>query len=121
MSAKGKVQVVVQSRQVPARTATVDHQRISYSGVLMTVETNRVLIYEAALDEEHLRALDDGKRLAEEMGLPFEVVDKSRSNFLRRIASWLGRSKSGSPRLVITRSYSPAAGVASSCELGSPC
>ena len=120
MSSKGKVQVVVRSRKVLARTAMIDLSRISYSGVLMPVEKNRVLIYEAALDEDHLKALDDGKRLAEEMGLPFEVVDKSRSNFLRRVASSLGRSPSSSPRLVITRSYSPAASGAASCELGSP-
>jgi hypothetical protein len=104
---EGKVQVMVRSRKIPVETVEFNLTRISYPGALVAKETNRATLYRDDLDEENQRAIQEGKRLADQLGLRLEVVDESRSNFFRRALSSLGKGSPSSPKLVITPVYAP--------------
>ena len=104
---EGKVQVVVRSRKIPVETIELNLTRMSSPGALVAKERNRAILYRDALDEENQRAIQEGRRLADEMGLRLEVVDESRSSFFRRALSSLGRGSPSSPKLVITPVYAP--------------
>jgi hypothetical protein len=104
---EGKVQVVVRSRKMPAETIELNLTRMSYPGTLVAKQRNRAILYRDVLDDEHRRAIQEGRRLADELGLRLEVVDESRSSFFRRVLSSLGRGSPSSPKLVITPVYAP--------------
>jgi hypothetical protein len=121
MTGAGKVQVVVRSRRVPARVVDLSLPRASYAGIPVIAEKRRTIVYEDRLDQEHLRAIDDGRKLAGELGLALEVIDESRSSFFGRVLTSLGRRSSYSPKLVILPSYISTCGVGVSSKAMAPC
>ena len=85
MIAGGKVQVVVKSQRIPIGTADFSTPIFSISGVSMGTWKRRIVLYESTLNDEHRRAIDEGRKLSCSLGLKLEVVDTSRLNILRRI------------------------------------
>jgi hypothetical protein len=109
---EGKIQVIVRSRMAPSATILVKRPLITPAGVWIGNDVNRRIIFQPALDANHQRAVDEGRRLAAEMGLKLEVVDEAKSNFLRRAIRSLGGGFSTSPKLVITPSSASIGGTA---------
>ena len=109
MSGAGKVKVVVRSRRVPVRTVEFS-SRLNYiqgatspgNGVVPGFQTRRAVIYESVLDDEHRRAIEEGDRLACNLGLELEVIDQSRFGLFRRVLSSLGRDGSGNVGVVVS-------------------
>jgi hypothetical protein len=92
MTSDGKVQVVVRSRRVPVRTVDSVVPAIIGAGFLIyrNPPSERAVIYESVLDDEHRRAIEEGQRVANNLGLELQVVDLSKLGFLRRVLSSLG-------------------------------
>jgi hypothetical protein len=99
MSDAGKVKVVVRSRKVPLRTVEFATHPIFPVGTYSTpvsspwnsgLRRERVVVYESVLDDEQRRAIDEGQRLARNLGLELEVVDESKFGLLKRVRSSLG-------------------------------
>jgi hypothetical protein len=114
MSKAGKVKVVVRSRRVPVRTVEFGPS-LNYTLGAISMPVNnlsapsshrqRAVIYESVLDDEFRRAIDEGERLACNLGLELEVVDESRLGFIGRVLSSLGRDGSGKVDVVISPSF----------------
>jgi len=104
MSASGKVRVVVRSRREPVGTAVFGHPIFTSHG-FFGAEPRRVILYRSRFEPHDERAIREGQRLSSDLGLDLEVVDLSRSNPFRRLASALLRD--GSPITII-----PAPGLA---------
>ena len=113
MSKAGKVKVVVRSRMVPVRTVEFAGNLNYTLGAVSSPLTNvsvpglhrqRAVIFESFLDEEFQRAIDEGERLACNLGLELEVIDESRLGLFRRLLSSLGRDGSGNVDVVISPS-----------------
>lgn len=107
MKAEGKVQVVVRSRKVPIGTGYHTAPFYSLSGVRVASRASRFVVYGTSLDGEQLRAIDEGQRLACNLGLELEVVDESRSGRLRRMLSYLGVNVSRGADFVVSPSAHP--------------
>lgn len=110
MSKVGKVRVEVKSRRVPVRTVEFVTHPILPIGTISTsvgsfsgpgLRRERVVVYESVLDEEQRRAIDEGHRLACNLGLELEVVDKSKSSLLGRLLSFVGGNSSKSPNVEV--------------------
>jgi hypothetical protein len=103
MTSEGKVQVVVRSRRVP--TGTVDVRQPVYSGsasgILTCTRSNRIVLYDYVLDEDHKRAIEEGRRISRRLGLELVVVDVSKHGVLRRMLSSLALGASRGPTLVV--------------------
>jgi hypothetical protein len=103
MISGGKVQVVVRSRRVP--TGTVDVREPVYSGsasgILVCTRSNRIVLYDYVLDEDHKRAIEEGRRLSRRLGLELVVVDVSKQGVLRRMLTSLDFGASRGPTLVV--------------------
>jgi len=103
MNPEGKVRVVVRSRRVP--TGTVDFREPIYSGstagLLVGARVSRLVLYNNILDERHRKAIEEGNRISQSLGLQLEVVDASRQGILRRMLSSLGRHRLGGPTLLV--------------------
>ncbi len=117
---EGKVQVVVKSRQIPSRTIEFAAHRMLPIGNFYNLGLERAVVFESVLDEEHRRAIGEGRRLANNLGLELEVVDRSKLGLFRRLLSSLGGSASGSisvvvPSLPAGPRIDPRQGVAQSC------
>ena len=89
MSSSGKVKVVVRSRRVPVRTVEFATHPILPVGTYSTpignfssagLRRERVVVYESVLDEDQRRAVDEGQRLACNLGLEMEVIDLGEKN-----------------------------------------
>ena len=115
---RGKIRVVVHSRMVPSATFVVKRPLVTPAGLWVGDDVARKVIFRAALDAEQQNAVDEGRRLAEEMGLELEIVDEAKAHFLRRALRSLGGGFSASPRLVITPSSGTLGGAA---VQGPPC
>ena len=120
-SARGKVQVVVRSRRVPARLLEFASTQVSYPSAFVGTVRNRVVRYESRLDEEHLKAIEEGKKLADQMGLELEVIDGSRWNLFRRALFPFTRGRPPPPKLVITPTYSQTVPGARPGAVGGVC
>jgi hypothetical protein len=105
---EGKVRVVVRSKKVPAAVVPVVAREISFTGTWYPGRLGRSVVYGSRLDEEHQRAIEDGRRMADQLGLKLEIVDLSRVNALRRALAAIGSRFDQSPRLMVTQSYAPA-------------
>lgn len=103
---EGKIQVVVRSRQVPDRVIEVNRLWMSRVGVPMGTDNKRVVLYKSGLDAEHKKAIEEGRKLAEQLGLKLEIIDEAKVHPLRRLLASFGRGYK-SPKLVIMPSYSP--------------
>ncbi len=68
----------------------------------MGFRRNRVVLYDSTLADHHLRAIEEGQRLSCRLGLKLEIVDLSRTNFVRRLLSLFGRGVSERPTFVVT-------------------
>ncbi len=101
MSPDGKVRVVVKSRRVPSRTFDFSEPVYSPIGMRMGTKSNRLVVYDYVLDEEHRRAIEEGHKLACDLGLDLEVVDRTRSGLFRRVLSSFGRGRSGEPSIEV--------------------
>jgi hypothetical protein len=108
MSSEGKVRVVVRSRRVPA--GTVDFHEPIYSGsaagLLVGARRSRLVLYSNVLDEQHRKAIEEGNRISQSLGLQLEVVDASRQGILRRMLSSLGRRAPHGPTLLVAPLHS---------------
>ena len=102
MSSEGKVQVMVRSSKVPNGIMEVSVPLFSASGFPIGVRRNRVVLYDSTFANDHLRAIEEGQRLSYRLGLKLEIVDLSRSSFLRRLISVFGRSAHEQLNLVVT-------------------
>jgi hypothetical protein len=101
MRSDGKIRVIVRSRKVPTRTFDFSEPVYSPLGVPMGTRSNRLVIYDYVLDERHRKAVEEGHRLACNLGLELEVVDRSRSG-LSRFLSRLGRASSSHPSMIVS-------------------
>jgi hypothetical protein len=111
MTSRGKVQVVVKSRTVPTGTVSFSQPVFSMSGIRIGEQRDLRVVYGSVLDQEHERAIEEGRKLAHRLGLELEVVDESKAGILKRIATSLTRSLAQRPTLVV--SPSPRASKAS--------
>jgi len=89
MKPEGKVRVFVRSRKIPARIVDVRTPVFSPSGIYVGIARDRHIVYETVLDEEHRKAIDEGRRLSCNLGLELEVVDRAKSGPFRRALSLL--------------------------------
>ena len=99
--------MVVRSRRVPTRLVEVRSPRFSHPGGWMSTPSVRAVEYESKLDEENLKAIEDARRIADQMGLRLEILDESRSGLITRALAALRRGFAPSPKLVITPAYAP--------------
>ena len=122
MISKGKVQVVVTSRRVPTRTVSISQPVYTMSGIRLGSQKDLRVVYGSELDQEHERAIEEGRKLANRLGLELEVVDRSRVGVFRRILSSLGGGLPQGPTLVVTpQSDEPAVSLSQSpVQLGGP-
>jgi hypothetical protein len=95
MRSDGKIRVVVRSRKVPLRTFDFTEPVYSPLGVLMGARSSRLVAYDYILDEQHMKALEEGQRLACNLGLELEVIDRAKSGLLGRVLSSLGGRRGG--------------------------
>jgi hypothetical protein len=86
MSFTGKVRVMVRSRRVPVETAVIGRPIITPHGMFGTVP-KRTIVYRTKFDQSDEEAIQEGRRLSSDLGLDLEVVDLSRLNPFRRLAS----------------------------------
>ena len=93
---------MVRSSKVPNGTMEVTVPLFSASGFQIGTRRSRVVMYDSAFTNDHLRAIEEGQRLSCRLGLRLEIVDLSRSNFLRRLLSVFGPSAHEQPNLVVT-------------------
>ncbi len=101
MRTEGKVQVVVKSRKVPIDEVCYTEPVYSASGFLVSSTVRRVLLYGTTLDEEYQKAIDEGRKVSQSLGLNLEVVDAARRGVVGRILSILGFHTPGRPIVVV--------------------
>jgi hypothetical protein len=104
MSSDGKVRVVVKSRKVPARTVDLSETLYTPSGIPMGKRTNRLVLYDYVLDEDHQRTIQEAHKLARRLCLDLEVIDSARQGVFRRMLSAMGRRGSSSPNIEVSPS-----------------
>ena len=101
MSFGSRVKVVVKSREVPVGRVDVSVPSFAPSGVFVGMHTRRVVLYGTSLDTEHQKAIEEGRRLSETLGLPLEIVDASKSGFFERIRGLFGWRGLDRPAIVV--------------------
>ena len=99
MSSDGKVRVVVKSRRVPSGMVQLRQTTYLFSGIPMTTRTDHRVLYDYILDENHQRAVEGARKLADSLSLGLEVVDSGRQGFFGRLLSSLGRGGAGNPTI----------------------
>jgi hypothetical protein len=92
MKSEGKIQVVVRSRRVPVGTVLRTEPVYSSSGVLVGFQPSTHVLFGTMLSENHQKTIEEAQKLANNLGLGLEVVDESRSGFVTRVLSRIGRS-----------------------------
>jgi len=102
MKSDGKIRVIVRSRKVPSRTFDFSEPIYSPFGIPMGTRSNRLVVYDYVLDEEHRRAVEEGRRLACNLGLELEVIDRSKSGLFGRMFSSLGSRSARKLIMVVT-------------------
>jgi len=111
MSLNSKVKVVVRSRKVPVRTVDFSLPSYSPSGVFIGLQTRRAVLYDTSLDATHRKAIEEGRRLSDTLGLQLEVVDASKSGLFARVLAMLGRNGLDHPAVVVAPSESQTEGT----------
>lgn len=101
MSPEGKVRVLVRSRRVPVRTVTISRPIVSVGGLIVGTQTTSAIVYDTSYDDQHSRAIRAAKKLSCNLDLDFEIVDRSKSNPIRRLISALAGGQSRSPSLTV--------------------
>lgn len=101
MSVGGRVRIVVKSRRVPSRVIEVNTAHYLLFGNHF-LESKRVVLYEWVLDDEYLKMIDEGRRLACALGLGVEIVDCSKLSLFRRMLLYLGDHGFGSVKMVVS-------------------
>ena len=104
MISGGKVQVVVRSRRVPTSLVSISQPVYTLSGIRLGSQKIQRLVYGSVFDEEHQEAIEEGRKLADRLGLDLEVVDTSKLGLARRILASLGGNLSQGPALVVSPS-----------------
>ncbi len=102
MSREGRVQVVVRSRQVPSRTVEFPSRQMLPTGGRYGAGLERGVVFESVLDDEHRKAIEEGRRLACSLGLALEVVDQSKLGLFRRMLSSLRGSEPAGVSVVVS-------------------
>ncbi|HXY56764.1 MAG TPA: hypothetical protein VEH01_04030 [Nitrososphaerales archaeon] len=97
----GKIRVIVRSRKVAARTVDLTEPVYSASGMVMGSRRNRLVVYEDVLDGAHRKAIEEGEKLSSSLGIDLEIVDRSKSGFLRRVLSNLSGGSSARINVVV--------------------
>ena len=101
MSPEGKVRVLVRSKGVPVRTFTTSRPIVSAGGLILGTETFTGVVYDTSYDDKNRRAIQAAKELSCNLDLEFEIVDRSKSNPMRRLIYALAGGQSGSPSLTV--------------------
>jgi len=117
MTPEGRVRVLVRTRKVPVGTVDISTPTFSASGIFMGIKTKRAVLYGSSLDPEHQRAIDEGLRLSNSLGLPLEVVDTSKGSLFRRAVTSLSRNGSQRPAIMVAP-FMPQAQAGVSCDAG---
>ncbi|GEM_PF-4506336 len=102
MRSYGKIRVIVRSRKVPSRTFDFSEPLYSPLGIPMGTKSSRLVVYDYVLDEQHRKAVEEGQRLACNLGLELEVIDRSKSGLLGRVLSSLGGRRLEGLNMVVT-------------------
>jgi len=102
MISSGKVQVVVKSRRVPTSMVSISQPIYTLSGIRLGSQKIQRLVYGSVFDQEHQEAIEEGRKLADRLGLDLEVVDTSKLGLVRRILASLGGNLSQRPTLVVS-------------------
>ena len=109
----GKVKVVVRSRRVPVRTVEFAPRPASLAGPMMSpmvaasngTPAVRGVVFESVLGEDHLKAIEEGHRIACSLGLELEVIDRAKSGLLGRMKSAFGLGGADAPDVVISPTH----------------
>ena len=104
MISSGKVQVVVKSRRVPTSMVSISQPIYTLSGIRLGSQKIQRLVYGSVFDQEHQEAIEEGRKLADRLGLDLEVVDTSKLGLVRRILASLEGNLSQGPTLVVSPS-----------------
>ena len=110
MSQEGKVRVLVRSRKVPVRTIDLNQTIYTPSGMPMGTTMSRALLYDYVLDEDHLRTIQEARKLASNLCLDLEVIDSARQGIFGRLMASLTGRGTGNPAIEV----SPRSSTASS-------
>jgi hypothetical protein len=102
MSPDGKVRVVVRSRRVPARLVELRETAYSQWGIPIGTRTDRRVVYDYVLDEDHQRTIEEARKFARSLCLDLEIVDSGRLGFFGRLLLSLGRRGAGNPTVVVS-------------------
>ena len=101
MSSDGKVRVLVKSRKVPAGMVQLQQTTYMLSGI-PTTRTDRRVLYDYVLDDDHQKAIEEARKLARALSLDLEIVDSARRGFFGRLLGSLGRGGAGNPTIEVS-------------------
>jgi len=107
MNQDGKVRVVVRSRRAPARLFEQSQTMYTPSGIPMGRMSNRSVLYDYVLDEDHLRTIEEARKLARSLCLDLEVVDSGKQGLFGRLLSSFGRRGANPPSVVVSPPSAP--------------
>ncbi len=82
------------------RTYAVERPTYNLSGMKLETQRFTQVVYEKALDPSDQKVLDEARKLSSSLGLKLEVVDRSDSGILGRVAAALSRRGPGTARFV---------------------
>ena len=100
----GTVRVAVSPRRFPVGTTVVEAPVFTASGHLVGHRTDRIVLYDSRLDEEHQRALEEAQRISRMLCLDLEVVPSTRWGLFGRILASLGLGGLGRPTIMVSPS-----------------
>ena len=113
MTPKGEVRLVLSSRRVPVRTVSVPTPVNTQTGLYFAPVSERRVVYDLVYDASQLEAMEEAKRLSEQLGLRLKVIDQSRISPFRRVLSRLtAHHGSGGPTLSLKKSWRTQTGSA---------
>ena len=98
---RGPVRLIVRSRRVPVAVTEIELPYTTSYGVAKTKK--RLIVYDYVLDEGERRILEEVRQVAENSGLPLEVVDLGRAGPFSRIVSRLLKRLGEGPGLLPPR------------------
>lgn len=108
MSRTDKVRVVVRSHKVPARIFEYGRPVGVSPGFYFPSASEQRVAYDSIFDAPQLKAIDEAKRLAADLGLPLEIFDEAKANPFRRALTRLVSASREQPSLTLTKSWSQA-------------
>jgi len=68
----------------------------------MATWTSHKVLYDYVLEEDHLRAIEEARKLAGSLCLDLEVIDSGKQGFFTRLLSSLGRGGARNPTIEVS-------------------